>query len=486
MINDCFFNDNYISYSEIDNSEDFVNQIHSLKNEKDNEKTFNNNNDFFLNQIKLNLTNNFDKTKINHNSEYQNNDIINISKKNEKNKDKEKKEIIDIDKIKETNKTQLNGSNAINESYTNKSLKFIYLDNDDNFAYNSFLSSVNTKNEEKNYSSYLDFNNSLTPIISRDSQRKNIYFNIYENNPIDLISKIEIKGQKKEKEIKQKIFSKSNIFKVKNCLEEEEDIENKCFPFKLGRGIINFEESKISNSNSKENIAEKKQNDYYLIKFNIKKYYINEFGKKRKIMVNRKNNKDLIRKKIKSRFHRLLKNIINAKLKNVGSKKLFDFLPQCFLINLQKKINSKYLELTYKELLTTDFTLELNKTNDYKNKDIDKKKCWKNKNVLEYLKQNPDIAKKSGFDKIQNMKYKDLMKAYFISKEFEDSIIQLKKEKETHDYIQTYIYYAKTYIKFFSNNSNEDDNNNEKSENEEEDEHENEEKYYDDFKTFSL
>ena len=64
----------------------------------------------------------------------------------------------------------------------------------------------------------------------------------------------------------------------------------------------------------------------------------------------RKFKSDDIRKKIKSRFHKTLKNIINANLKKAGSKKFFDFLPQCFIGNISKKVNSECLELTYKEL----------------------------------------------------------------------------------------------------------------------------------------
>ena len=49
------------------------------------------------------------------------------------------------------------------------------------------------------------------------------------------------------------------------------------------------------------------------------------------------------------------------------------------------------------------------------------------------------------------MKYKDLLKVYFISAQYENSINQLKTENESPDYIQDYIYRSKTYIKFYSN-----------------------------------
>ena len=52
------------------------------------------------------------------------------------------------------------------------------------------------------------------------------------------------------------------------------------------------------------------------------------------------------------------------------------------------------------------------------------------------------------------MKYKVLLNNYFISEEFEDSLNYLKKDKkESKEYIQSYIYHAKNYIKFFTGNN---------------------------------
>ena len=152
-------------------------------------------------------------------------------------------------------------------------------------------------------------------------------------------------------------------------------------------------------------------------------------------------------------------------LKKAGSKKLFDFFPQCFIGNVSKKVNSACLDLTYKELLLKDFISETTK-DDYAHKNPDYKKYEKNKEVIEYLEKNPEICKKSGFDLIKDKKYKDLLNAYFSSGEFEDSIIRLKKENECKDYIQEYVLKAKNYVNFyysFKNNEineeNSDDDN---------------------------
>ena len=204
-------------------------------------------------------------------------------------------------------------------------------------------------------------------------------------------------------------------------------------------------------------------NENFLFKFTTKKYFVLPNGKKRRIKKKRKFKSDDIRKKIKSRFHKTLKNIINANLKKAGSKKFFDFLPQCFIGNISKKVNSECLELTYKELLLTDF-ISKNNNEESQNRKIDKKKYLKNLEVVKYLEQNPEIYKNSGFDIIGDRKYKDLLKIYFSSAEYDDSIIRLKNENESKEYIQDYALKARTYVSFYENygkkgnNVNDDDN----------------------------
>ena len=47
------------------------------------------------------------------------------------------------------------------------------------------------------------------------------------------------------------------------------------------------------------------------------------------------------------------------------------------------------------------------------------------------------------------MKYKDLYKAYFLSAEFEKSIIDMYKKGEKMEYIESYINKSLNYINFF-------------------------------------
>ena len=149
-------------------------------------------------------------------------------------------------------------------------------------------------------------------------------------------------------------------------------------------------------------------------------------------------------------------------MKRAGSKELFDYFPQCFVGNISKKFNSKCLELTFKELISTNFVIELDKK-DYPNSEIDMSKYKKNLRVLKYLENNPEISKKSGFDLIKDRKYKDILNIYFSSLEFENSLIQLTNENESDEYIQEYLSCARSFISFYSD-KNIDDNNQKKEE----------------------
>ena len=104
------------------------------------------------------------------------------------------------------------------------------------------------------------------------------------------------------------------------------------------------------------------------------------------------------------------------------------------------------MDITYKELILIDFTK--NKENS-KNSKRNKKQAIKNQIFLDYLENNPEISKKSGFDFIKNKKYRELLQLYFLSEEFENSIIQLKNKKESDEYINDYIYLSQNYINYF-------------------------------------
>ena len=66
------------------------------------------------------------------------------------------------------------------------------------------------------------------------------------------------------------------------------------------------------------------------------------------------------------------------------------------------------------------------------------------------MDENRKISDESGWEIIKNMKYKNLLKAYFNSNEFEQAIEDLSK-KETANYTNAYIHFASTYVDYFLN-----------------------------------
>ena len=324
----------------------------------------------------------------------------------------------------------------------------IYFDDFDEF-YKKFFE-INQENDISNINIYEKpyFNTNLN---------NDAIFSTFENEKFFIVKNIEKSIKKDENEI---IYEKPKNVNVKNKNLDE----NYFFPFTPGKGLLNCfnmkksEESFLISDNNPLNneqliIDENSLNSEqinnngtscYEFKFKTKKYCIMPNGKKRRQKKKRKYKSDDIRKKIKSRFHKTLKNIVNSMLKKGGSKKFFDFLPQNFTGNVSKIVNSQSFEMTFNELLSYNFE-------NKKNKSVDGKKIEKNREVVEYLEQNPEISKNSGYDLIKNKKYKDLLKIYFSSAEFENSISRLKEEKEENDYIQEYIYRAKNYIEFYSN-----------------------------------
>ena len=159
----------------------------------------------------------------------------------------------------------------------------------------------------------------------------------------------------------------------------------------------------------------------------------------------RKENSDNIRKKIKSRFLKVLRNTVNERLKIAGSQKFFKFLSQKFISNISKEKNKAALDLTFKEIFSKDFSEgETKDQAEYNN-------YYHNLEVLNYLEKNKEISENSNFNIFKNMKYSQIFNEYLKSKEFEIEIASLKREKENEKYIKDYIIKASDLIDFFSN-----------------------------------
>ena len=119
---------------------------------------------------------------------------------------------------------------------------------------------------------------------------------------------------------------------------------------------------------------------------------------------------------------------------------------------MNKEINKYALKLTFEELIKNNKIYEIK---NKKNKEEEQQKINniinKNIQVLNYLRENHEICEKSEFNIIKNMKYIDILKAYFVSKNFEQSIEALYK-RENKIYIEEYVNKSLTYVNFFTYN----------------------------------
>ena len=181
--------------------------------------------------------------------------------------------------------------------------------------------------------------------------------------------------------------------------------------------------------------------------------YIKQFikeslkNKKSKISNNERKRKycsDNIRKKIKTRFLKNLKNRVNEQLRLAGSKKYFNYLQMEFISNISKEINKSALDLTFKELFSKNFSSSekycLSSLNNYKS----------NISVIEYLEKEKEISKKSKYDIFKDIKIYQIYEEYLGSKEFENDIYNLIR-KENYDYIKKYIQLAFNLNEYFYN-----------------------------------
>ena len=229
-----------------------------------------------------------------------------------------------------------------------------------------------------------------------------------------------------------------NNYNIKNCSVIEK-IKNKQNIFRIiypKKFIIFNQGSYDTNTREYINNIFHKEKQYKILFFSRMKTI------KKK---NRKNNNDNIRKKIKTRFLKALKNTVNNKLKLAGSKKLFTFLQQKFIINVSKEMNKDILDLTFKELFSTNFC------QPDKNDDANIRKFYENLKVLEYLENNKDISQKSSYNVFKNMKYYQIFEEYLRSKEFEIEVNSLKQQFRNDDkYIKKYIKLAYGLNEYFS------------------------------------
>ena len=177
--------------------------------------------------------------------------------------------------------------------------------------------------------SYNTFTNLPIDLLSYDINNNDIFFF---NNNVQNYRPIHLKEQ-----IPATFRDYSNNCSTIKKIPEEKVIRNnkneinKYFPFKKGKGLelilrkigLIVNPIKSNNINSINNIK------FYRINYKFKTI-IYENSKRRK--KKRKEEPDLIRKKIKNKIHRALLKVINYKLKKAGSKLKFVYFPNSFIV----------------------------------------------------------------------------------------------------------------------------------------------------------
>ena len=151
-------------------------------------------------------------------------------------------------------------------------------------------------------------------------------------------------------------------------------------------------------------------------------------------------------------LHKLFKkliNQINAKLELSQSKKFFKYLPDCYI----KKYKSMLFNAKkQKNLANVDFTLETILSTEF---DKNGKKIFvDNINTINYLKdeKNKTIYENSNFYIFKDMKFSEILKQFFNSKEFGMDISILKDKAQEEEYIKIYIFKAKKFLNLFQSN----------------------------------
>ena len=233
-----------------------------------------------------------------------------------------------------------------------------------------------------------------------------------------------------------------NDFNNINTTNNFNDIDNS-FNFV----ISNNSENKNNYSIQKSKIKVIKNN--FIFFDELEKDITSIYSKKNQIFMNigvnirkkRKFMEDMIRKRIKSDFYRVIRKNLNSKInsKDINLEKIFDF-PQTMITNVSKNHCKKNLNMTLKEILIFYY-----KTNNQEINSINLMISENNKSII-LLLENKKIYE---LEYIFSMKIVDLYNEYSKSNQFQESISELIKEGNCLDYIKKYIEVAEKLVNYY-------------------------------------
>ena len=205
----------------------------------------------------------------------------------------------------------------------------------------------------------------------------------------------------------------------------------------------------VISNNSENNNEFKPSNGNFILFDELEKDITSIYSKKNQIFMNiganirkkRKFMEDMIRKRIKSDFYRVIRKNLNSKInsKDINLEKSFDF-PQTMITNVSKNHCKKNLNMTLKEILIFYY-----KTDNQEINSINLMISKNNKSII-LLLENKKIYE---LENIFSMKIVDLYNEYTKSKQFHESILELKKEGNYFDYIKKYIEVAEKLVNYY-------------------------------------
>ena len=357
--------------------------------------------------------------------------------------------------------------NEVQEEYHEIEKKIYYLKNNNNYLTkeepNQIAKKVNVLKSEKKVIENMEIEEEKSlikqideAIFNKENENKNNNIELRENNE-NIGGDIEVDENLIIIEVKKN--------ETNNSITNDIDKQNKFRVYSLNDfhlfhpgGTSEYYKQLREELNDEINKQLKEDNKSYfnISKFKAKKESNKITKRQAKEKKKRKEKPDDIRKKIKSRFFKTIKNRINLMLKSAKSKVFFDFLPQCFICNISKEKNKCIINMKLKEIMSEKFFEDKNKNNDnnkiihQKKRNPDKKKYDNNIRTLKYLEKNNEICKKSNFNVIGNMTFKQIFNEYLKSEEFEREIEKLREEQNSEKYIKDYIIKAYNFISYFS------------------------------------
>ena len=318
---------------------------------------------------------------------------------------------------------EINDNNAL-KNIVNKKFSKLFEEyiNSDKFEIDE-INRLKAKNKKDNYiQRYIYFAKNFIKSLSITDGKENksnsldasIFMNLYADS-FSLISNSEEPSQivLSYEEEDKKFISISDFF-IKDV--DKKNIFKVIYPEKVSI----FKNSKLDKNNN------------LLSRYNFQKRTKSLKKQKRYLC------KDNIRKTIKRRFlNTYLKNGLNDILKKSGYNLFFEYYPKKLVSQISREKDKQILDMKLLQIFENKELYDEQNLCNY----------YHNLKVLEQLRfeENPEL------NIILNKKYKDLFEEYLNSDEFKiKEINRLKKMERDDYYIEKYIYLAKNYIEFCS------------------------------------